>query len=162
MARLRAILIQFMEISKICTQLLCGHAPILFWPIFFLVWKHPLASQAPRLHPSSQLVCHKLAKGKKGHVSSKCTLNCIVLNVKHWWWISSHQWLLEQWTYLRELLVPSPPSLSPQPVSKWMSREGLSFFKHKLFSIILWPATQRTRCTMALWDSDSCWRNAVL
>ena len=162
MARLRAILIQFIEISKICTQLLCGHAPVLFSPIFFLVWKHLLASQAPRLHPSSQLVCHRLAKGKNDHVSGKCTLNCIVLNVKHWWWISSPDTKLEQWTYLRKLLVLSLPSLSSQPASKLMSREGLFFFKCKLFSIVLWPATQHTRCTMALWDSDSCWRNAVL
>lgn len=46
--RLGAVFIHFTEISKICTQFLCGHAPILFSPIF--------SQSKTRLRRSSQPV----------------------------------------------------------------------------------------------------------
>lgn len=82
MATPGAVFIHSTETSKICTQLLCAHAPILFFTHLFPNQKH---DSEVVVKSGSQAVWHRTAKGREEPISTLCTLNCIMLNELATW-----------------------------------------------------------------------------
>lgn len=143
------------------------------WASTYSIFTHLFPSQKHYLELVSKSGCQAVSQrptcvtqdsqGEKGPVSGKCILNCIMLNVEPWRWISS---LTQSWNngciWESSQHFPCLFYIHNQHPNGCQGLVYFFFLKCELFSIALWPAARYTRCTMALWDSDSCWRNAVL
>lgn len=87
MATPGAVFIHSTETSKICTQLLCAHAPILFFTHLFPSQKH---DSEVVVKSGSQAVWHRTAKGREEPISALCTAK-----LHHAKWISN---LTQSWS----------------------------------------------------------------